>query len=77
MPRYIKVNYCLYRKKHKQLTNEEYLNLKESIKKRIILISRVEVLPKEIKALNFSLFSPYGVELIGAKVYDPKTMMGM
>ncbi|MDF2858168.1 MAG: hypothetical protein K0Q87_4019 [Neobacillus sp.] len=32
----------------------------------------MEVLPKEIKALNTGLFSPYGIELIGAKVYDPE-----
>jgi len=53
-----------------QLSNQEYTKLKQCIKDWIVSINREEKLPKGIKALNFGLFEPYGIELIGAKEYD-------
>lgn len=44
--------------------------IKQSIKEWILEINRQEALPKGIVALNFGLFEPYGIELIGAKNYD-------
>ncbi|EGK8183289.1 hypothetical protein IO457_001756 [Campylobacter coli] len=44
--------------------------IKQSIKEWILEINRQEALPKGIVALNFGLFEPYGIELIGAENYD-------
>lgn len=54
-----------------QLHKQEYEDLRQSIKEWIISINQEEKLPEGINALNFGLFEPYGVELIGAKRYDP------
>ncbi|MHC1686074.1 MAG: hypothetical protein AB6733_24620 [Clostridiaceae bacterium] len=53
-----------------QLSEQKYIELKECIKKWIISINDEEKLPKDIVALNFGLYEPYGIELIGAKEYD-------
>lgn len=45
--------------------------VKETIKNWILEVNKQEFLPKEITALNFGLFEPYGIELIGSKCYDP------
>ncbi len=44
--------------------------IKEIIKNWILEINKQEIIPKEIIALNFGLFEPYGIELIGSKYYD-------
>lgn len=46
--------------------------LKEELSKWLLRIDSVENVSKEITALNFGLFEPYGIELIGSKKYDPK-----
>lgn len=43
--------------------------VKQIIKNWILEISN-DPLPEGIIALNFNLYEPYGIELIGAKVYD-------
>lgn len=45
--------------------------LKDKLAAWLAQIERDSPVPAEIAALNFGLFEPYGVELIGAKVYDP------
>lgn len=45
-------------------------NIKQNIKEWILEINKQEILSKEIIALNFGLFEPYGIELIGSKNYD-------
>lgn len=54
-----------------QLHKQDYEGIKQTIRKWIISIDQEEKLPEGIKALNFGLFEPYGIELIGAKEYDP------
>ncbi|AQR91711.1 hypothetical protein [Clostridium saccharobutylicum] len=44
--------------------------VKKIIKEWILRINNEEVLPDNIEALNFGLFEPYGIELIGALIYD-------
>ncbi|MGL4697732.1 hypothetical protein [Enterococcus larvae] len=44
--------------------------LKQTMKEWLIRIDSVENRPKEITALNFGLFEPYGIELTGANRYD-------
>lgn len=44
--------------------------VKEIIKNWILRINKEETLPKNIVALNFGLFEPYGIELIGSKYYN-------
>ena len=44
--------------------------VKNAIKEWLIEIDKSEKLPKDIIALNFGLFEPYGVELIGSESYD-------
>lgn len=53
-----------------QLSEQEYIEIKECIKKWLISINDEEKLPKDIVALNFGLYEPYGIELIGAKEYN-------
>ena len=53
------------------VSKHEYAKLKRCIKEWIISLNQVDKLSKDIKALNFGLYEPYGIELIGAKVYDP------
>lgn len=45
-------------------------DLKEKIKYWILDIDKIEELAEDITALNFGLFEPYGIELIGSKIYD-------
>lgn len=52
------------------INNEQYIHLKQKIKEWVISINEEEKLSEEIKALNFGLFEPYGIELIGAIEYD-------
>lgn len=40
------------------------------IKKWILSIEKEQSLPDDIIALNFGLFEPYGIELIGSRHYD-------
>ena len=54
----------------KELSREKYLDIKNCIKQWIISINEQEKLPKDIVAINFGLFEPYGIELIGSKQYD-------
>ncbi|WP_238907217.1 hypothetical protein [Clostridium sp. YIM B02506] len=44
--------------------------IKETIKDWILRINDEEVLPENIEALNFGIFEPYGIELIGSSTYD-------
>jgi hypothetical protein len=44
--------------------------IKETIKDWILRINDEEILPENIKALNFGIFEPYGIELIGSSTYD-------
>lgn len=44
--------------------------IKETIKNWILRINDEEVLPENIEALNFGIFEPYGIELIGSSTYD-------
>lgn len=52
------------------IDNEQHVQLKQQIREWILSINEEEELSKEIKALNFGLFEPYGIELIGAIEYD-------
>lgn len=52
------------------INNEQYIQLKQKIKEWVISINEEEKLSEEIKALNFGLFEPYGIELIGAIEYN-------
>lgn len=45
-------------------------NVKKVIKEWILRINNEEVLPDDIEALNFGLFEPYAIELVGALTYD-------
>lgn len=54
-----------------RLTDAQYFDLKEQIKDWIVQIDEEELLPKGIKALHFSLYKPYAIELTGSKVYNP------
>lgn len=45
---------------------------KNAIKDWLIKLDNTENLPNDIVALNFGLYEPYGIELIGSKVYDPE-----
>ncbi len=54
-----------------KLTKQEYVELKLNIKNWILSIDHEEKIPENITALNFGLYEPYGIELIGAKEYDP------
>ncbi|MDS0527415.1 hypothetical protein NNC19_17120 [Clostridium sp. SHJSY1] len=45
-------------------------NVKKIIKEWILRINNEEALPNDIESLNFGLFEPYGIELIGALNYD-------
>lgn len=45
-------------------------DIKKIVEDWIIQINQEAELPKEIVALNFGLFEPYGIELIGANEYD-------
>ena len=53
-----------------RFTDDQYDELKSNICDWILQINDEEELPKGIKALNFGLFEPYGVELTGSKVYN-------
>lgn len=53
----------------KSLLHKEQ-DTKEIIKQWIVSIEKEESMPKDILALNFGLFEPYGIELTGAKKYD-------
>ncbi|SHI81347.1 shikimate kinase [Clostridium cavendishii DSM 21758] len=53
-----------------QISEQKYLELKECVKKWLISINNKEELPEDIVALNFGLYEPYGIELIGAKEYN-------
>ena len=44
--------------------------VKNIIKNWILRIDEEETLPKEIIALNFGLFEPYGIELTGSELYN-------
>jgi len=44
--------------------------IKDTIKDWILRINDEEILPENIKALNFGIFEPYGIELIGSSTYD-------
>ena len=46
--------------------------LKQTISTWISEIDQAETLPADISALNFGLYEPYGIELIGAEAYDPE-----
>jgi len=54
----------------RQLSASECAVLKQCIKAWLISMNLEEELPNNITALNFGLFEPYGIELIGAKEYD-------
>lgn len=47
---------------------KEYI--KQIIREWIIRLDNNENLPRGIKALNFGLYEPYGIELVGSKTYD-------
>ncbi len=53
-----------------ELSNEKYFDIKNCIKNWIVSINEEEKLPEGIVAINFGLFEPYGIELIGSKQYD-------
>lgn len=53
-----------------KLSKQEYDSTKESIKEWIVSIDKEEELQSDIKVLNFGLYEPYGIELIGSKEYD-------
>ena len=53
-----------------RFTDAEYNNLKQQIKSWIMQIEEEDEMPKGIKALNFGLFEPYGIELTGSKIYN-------
>lgn len=53
-----------------QLSGEKYEEIKKNIREWILSINEKESIPAEIEALNFGLFEPYGIELIGANAYD-------
>lgn len=48
----------------------EINGVKMIIREWILRINEQEILPKNIVALNFGLYEPYGVELIGSSNYD-------
>lgn len=48
--------------------NKEHI--KSVIKEWILRMNKNETLPDNIVALNFGLYEPYGIELIGAASYD-------
>ncbi|WP_321387817.1 hypothetical protein [uncultured Enterococcus sp.] len=50
----------------------EKSELKHGIKEWLLRIDLVDRRPVEIIALNFGLFEPYGLELIGSKIYNPE-----
>lgn len=52
------------------ISDSLYMEIKESIKKWIINVNSSEKIDDDIIALNFGLFEPYGIELIGSKEYD-------
>lgn len=52
------------------MNESEKTAIKSAIKKWIIAINKKERLPQGIIALNFGLYEPYGIELIGSKNYD-------
>lgn len=45
-------------------------NLKSIIKEWILRIDKTESIPENIIAINFGLYEPYGIELIGSASYD-------
>ena len=45
-----------------RLSDAEYRALKDEIKEWILRINEDEIVPKSLKALNFSLSEPYGIE---------------
>lgn len=45
--------------------------VKQIVKEWILRINESEILSDGIVALNFGLFEPYGVELVGSSCYDP------
>jgi hypothetical protein len=45
-------------------------NNKEIVKKWLLSIEDEESLPDDIIAINFGLFEPFGIEMIGSKQYD-------
>lgn len=53
-----------------ELSKEEYLSIKECIRNWIVEMNKEEKMPKDIQAINFGLFEPYGIEMIGSKQYD-------
>ncbi len=46
--------------------------VKKIVKNWILEINKEETLSKDITALNFGLFEPYGIELTGSKIYTPE-----
>jgi hypothetical protein len=44
--------------------------VKDIIKAWIQRMNEAETLPKDVVALNFGLYEPYGIELIGSASYD-------
>lgn len=44
--------------------------VKRAIRRWILAMDQAERLPTDIVALNFGLFEPFGIELIGSKTYD-------
>lgn len=53
-----------------RLSDAEYFALRDEIKEWILRIDEDEIVPRSLKALNFGLTEPYGIELIGSKVYN-------
>ncbi|MBU5316356.1 hypothetical protein KQI30_08740 [Clostridium bornimense] len=45
-------------------------NVKKIIKDWIMRVNDENILPEDITALNFGLYEPYGIELIGSESYD-------
>ena len=45
-------------------------NVKSIVKEWILKINENEEIEEDIIAINFGIFEPYGIELIGSKEYD-------
>ena len=53
-----------------RLSDAEYSALRDEIKEWILRIDEDEIVPKSLKALNFGLVEPYGIELTGSRFYN-------
>ena len=52
------------------MKEKEISSIKFAVKEWITELNKTEKLPDGIIALNFGLFEPYGIELIGSENYD-------